>query len=339
LLVLTSPAAAQMYPLQAPGVMIGGGLKDQSPSAQAQYFSASKAAGATWVRVEYTWERTEPSPGVIDYTQTDRMNANAVANGLDTMALLFALPGWASSNGNWNGVPKDWNQWAAFVTRMVTRYKATVHHWEIWNEPDLGFWAGTPAQYAKLLAVAYDAIKAVDPTATVWFGGLSMNGATYPVSTAKTFLEACLNDPINPAGDKMDGVAWHIFATYMDRVAGWSDGIAASLAAKGLVKLQTVTEFGYPADPAWQKIPGYQSGEASQAEWLTDAFAQLASRGTVGGGSWAQLLDDQTSGTVFSSDGIYRVTGTTPNQVPGTPRTQTQAAMQAIGELARSRAP
>jgi polysaccharide biosynthesis protein PslG len=77
----------------------------------------------------------------------------------------------------------------------VQRYAPRgVHHWEIWNEPNMaGFWKPRPdpSAYAALLAAAYPAIKSADRDATVVSGGLSPApdaadaGAIAPV----TFLE------------------------------------------------------------------------------------------------------------------------------------------------------
>lgn len=80
------------------------------------------------------------------------------------------------------------NPWARFVHEAVSRYKPGgalaqqqgwaadqgVRHWEIWNEQDYsGFWIGTPADYARLLKVAYLAARHADPQARIIFGGLA----------------------------------------------------------------------------------------------------------------------------------------------------------------------
>ena len=72
------------------------------------------------------------------------------------------------------------NPWARYVGEAVKRYMpggeagTRIRHWEIWNEPDLcHFWSGTPQEYARLLKVAYIAIKSVDADAYVVFGGLA----------------------------------------------------------------------------------------------------------------------------------------------------------------------
>jgi hypothetical protein len=80
------------------------------------------------------------------------------------------------------------NPWAVFVANTVERYRpggalarrglwpagAGVRHWEIWNEPDYAtFWAGSVAEYYRLLQVAHQTINSRDPAATVLLGGLA----------------------------------------------------------------------------------------------------------------------------------------------------------------------
>ncbi len=82
----------------------------------------------------------------------------------------------------WSSVPAglylSWddsdNHWGDFVFQTVSRYNGTVSVWEIWNEPDgnWGMWDGSATDYAQLLKVGYQAVKAANPDATVLFGGL-----------------------------------------------------------------------------------------------------------------------------------------------------------------------
>ncbi|HYN90256.1 MAG TPA: glycosyl hydrolase, partial [Ardenticatenaceae bacterium] len=99
------------------------------------------------------------------------------------------------------GTGKDTNRgnpWARFVQLAVERYKpggaagVNVRYWEIWNEPDLcHFWSGSPADYARLLKVAYLVIKQIDPQATVLWAGIA-HGENSP-SWLADFVRA-LND-------------------------------------------------------------------------------------------------------------------------------------------------
>lgn len=66
------------------------------------------------------------------------------------------------------------NYWGRFVYTLAYRYRDSVKHWEIWNEPDHHwFWSGTSTDYAQLLKVAYRAVKAACPDCTVLFGGIA----------------------------------------------------------------------------------------------------------------------------------------------------------------------
>ena len=59
------------------------------------------------------------------------------------------------------------------VKRVVSRYKDRIHDWEVWNEEDYHDFLIPPEPYAQLLTETYEAIKAIDPDATVASGGLS----------------------------------------------------------------------------------------------------------------------------------------------------------------------
>src|SRR5688572_11640512 len=57
----------------------------------------------------------------------------------------------------WRYPPKDYNKWAElvyqWVKHSVDRYgKKEVEswYWELWNEPDIGYWGGTKQEYFKL---------------------------------------------------------------------------------------------------------------------------------------------------------------------------------------------
>jgi hypothetical protein len=78
-------------------------------------------------------------------------------------------------------VPMRVRAWAVFVRRTATVFGARgVHRWIIWNEPDIPFgvhgqeWAGSIAEYYRLLKVAYLGSKDVDREAYVHLVGLTL---------------------------------------------------------------------------------------------------------------------------------------------------------------------
>jgi xylan 1,4-beta-xylosidase len=127
--------------------------------------------------------------------------------------------GKASISTGWAFPPKDYEKWAElvhqWVKHSVERYgKADVEtwYWEVWNEPNIMYWRGTPEEYRKLYDYAVDAVKRALPSARV--GGPHVAGTRTPESTKflKDFLEHCLrgtNHATGKTGSPLDFIAFH----------------------------------------------------------------------------------------------------------------------------------
>ena len=119
----------------------------------------------------------------------------------------------------WAQPPKDYAKWAELVRQWVlhavARYgKAEVEtwSWELWNEPDIFYWRGTPDEYDKLYDYTADAIKRALPTAKV--GGPATTGPGAPQAAAylKQFLEHCahgVNAVTGKPGAPLDFISYH----------------------------------------------------------------------------------------------------------------------------------
>ena len=95
----------------------------------------------------------------------------------------------------WSYPPKDYVKWGELVRQWVLhsveRYgKAEVEswYWEVWNEPDISYWKGTPEEYNKLYDSAAYAVKKALPSARI--GGPGSTGPGRPKAAA--FLEQFL---------------------------------------------------------------------------------------------------------------------------------------------------
>ncbi len=138
-----------------------------------------KDAGIKWVRAgagcsALDWGAVEKERGVFDWTNADaEVNGWIRDEGVDLLVILGYTPKWASSgpNGENSAPPRSLKDWTDFVHAVVSRYKGKVKYWEVWNEPDIGFWTGTIEQYSDLLKSAYVAAKKADPECKVVFGG------------------------------------------------------------------------------------------------------------------------------------------------------------------------
>jgi xylan 1,4-beta-xylosidase len=74
----------------------------------------------------------------------------------------------------WAYPPRDYEKWAELVYQWalhcIEKYgKQEVEswYWEPWNEPNIGYWQGTPEEYHKLYDYTVDAVKRATPNARV----------------------------------------------------------------------------------------------------------------------------------------------------------------------------
>lgn len=119
----------------------------------------------------------------------------------------------------WTYPPKDFQKWAELVRQLVlhsiSRYgrnEVSTWYWELWNEPDIPYWAGTPAEYNKLYDYTVDAVKKALPEAKV--GGPATTGPASEKAAAylKQFLEHCAtgtNAVTGQTGTQLDFITYH----------------------------------------------------------------------------------------------------------------------------------
>ncbi|MGD0772181.1 MAG: beta-xylosidase [Candidatus Solibacter sp.] len=128
---------------------------------------------------------------------------------------------WPARDGGrgWSYPPKDYRKWAELVRQWVlhsvARYgKAEVEQWswELWNEPDISYWHGTPEEYDKLYDYTSDAVKRALPTARVGGPGSTGAGSAKAAAFLKQFLEHCArgaNAVTGKVGAPLDFISYH----------------------------------------------------------------------------------------------------------------------------------
>jgi len=119
----------------------------------------------------------------------------------------------------WTYPPKDYARWGQlvyeWVRHSVERYGKTEVEswwWEVWNEPDIGYWQGTPEEYRKLYDFAADGLKRALPTARI--GGPHVTGpnGARTQQLLRDFIEHCLhgtNYATGKTGSPLDYVGFH----------------------------------------------------------------------------------------------------------------------------------
>jgi xylan 1,4-beta-xylosidase len=119
----------------------------------------------------------------------------------------------------WSYPPKDYAKWGELVYQWVRhsvqkygRKEVESWYWEVWNEPDIGYWHGTPEEYMKLYDYAADGLKRALPTARI--GGPHVTGpnGARTQQILRNFLEHCLrgtNFATGKTGSPLDYIGFH----------------------------------------------------------------------------------------------------------------------------------
>ncbi|WP_343996394.1 hypothetical protein, partial [Williamsia deligens] len=146
-----------------------------------------RQTSASWIRLGIDRSQIETSPGVYNWSTSDRVINAARARGLRVLGLIAYTPLLQGGGLLKTAPPANPNDFAVFAQRAVQRYGSQVNNWEIWNEPNLPIFFGNipnkSAAYARLIRATYPAIKAVQPNSTVIAAGLSpMQGSDSPVA-------------------------------------------------------------------------------------------------------------------------------------------------------------
>lgn len=254
--------------------------------------------GASWIREDFVWGLIEPKEGRYEWTATDRIVGALRDRKLNVLGIISYSANWATpareddtAASAISFYPPDPNKYYSFVRDLVTRYKGSISHWEIWNEPDNAlFWKPKPngKEYAALLKTAYKAVKDADPSAKVLTGGVSGNAVPY--------LEEMM---AAGAGDSFDILALHPYAVPLDPAQARIESrpevhkmvdvelnkYRAFLQRHGKNRPIWVTELGWPARD-------WGLNAEDQADYLAQAYAQMLASGLAERIFWYSWKDE-----------------------------------------------
>jgi hypothetical protein len=122
------------------------------------------------------WRDIETSNGTFNWTRLDLYVDEAVDAGQEMIYTMGITPSWANG-GDDSQPPTDIEDWRDYVQEIGNRYAGVIKYWEVWNEVDTGnFWTGTHAEMLELAEVAYDELKAIDPTNQILTPNVTSNG-------------------------------------------------------------------------------------------------------------------------------------------------------------------
>jgi xylan 1,4-beta-xylosidase len=119
----------------------------------------------------------------------------------------------------WAYPPKDYGKWSELVFQFVRHLRERYGDdelrdwlWEVWNEPDIGYWQGTPEEFFKLYDYSVDAVLRAWPDAKI--GGPDSTGPASPHAAEflRMFLEHCARQPnyvSGKPGSRLDFISFH----------------------------------------------------------------------------------------------------------------------------------
>ena len=118
----------------------------------------------------------------------------------------------------WSYPPADYDKWRELIYQVGKHVAATYGrdvddwYWEVWNEPDIGYWHGTPEEFMKLYDYAADGLRRALPQARI--GGPEVTGpnGARTQGILRNFIEHCLrgtNYATGKTGSPLDLVTFH----------------------------------------------------------------------------------------------------------------------------------
>jgi xylan 1,4-beta-xylosidase len=119
----------------------------------------------------------------------------------------------------WAYPPKDYKKWSELVYEWVKhsiqrygREEVKSWWWEVWNEPNIGYWKGTQEEFFMLYDYAADGVRRALPEARI--GGPSTTGPSWDkaASYLKNFLQHCAsgkNYATGKVGSPLDFISFH----------------------------------------------------------------------------------------------------------------------------------
>ncbi|MFZ6029327.1 MAG: hypothetical protein ACOYYS_16565 [Chloroflexota bacterium] len=211
--------------------------------------------GGQWVRINHkiSWRLLQPvEDGPIRWETLQALEADLRSMrtlGVSPVIVVDDHPAWAvqpavGASGeivypSCGAIRSDkLAAFASFVQQLAQRYSAlpyAVHHWEIGNEPDIdpslvatdsqyGCWGDKTdvfyggRHYGEMLKTLTPAVKAADPAAKIWVGGLLLDNPDTAVQASEGRPEAFLQGILEAgAGPYFDILAYHAYPAYPNR--------------------------------------------------------------------------------------------------------------------------
>jgi hypothetical protein len=292
-----------------------------------------RGLGLGWVRVMYHWTWLEQSQGTLVWFEFDQWMRRAKAANLKVLIVAQGSPAWANgghgpydrqSGLNTPPLPQYYGSFTNYVAQLVRHGADAI---EVWNEPNASFWLPSPdpKTWAALVALSYDAVKAVNPATPVITGGVCpLPDGALNANSPENFLKAAL-EGVPEFARKFDGVGHHPYVFANDPAA--KDPLTAPYQWNPILQTVTMrkilarhgagdkpfwfTEYGVPTGGPFGAVTAEESGVIYRHYY--EAFDRLAAQGIKLGPTFFWTLHDiaqyQKVNAIEGWEGVYDLSG------------------------------
>jgi putative Ig domain-containing protein/cellulase (glycosyl hydrolase family 5) len=206
-LTVTSPSGPR---LPGVGIAAGADLQTWTSTNLNRQLDDYGRIHARWIRHDFAWDAIQPLQATFNWGGFDQLVSAARVRNINVIATITYTPAWANGgHSDHRYQPSSASQFAQFAGQVAARYAPQgVHTYEIWNEPNIGFWqpVPNPSYYAQVLCASYQAIHSADPQAVVVTGGTSPAADSSTTVSPQTWLSKLY---ANGAKSCFDAVGHH----------------------------------------------------------------------------------------------------------------------------------
>jgi xylan 1,4-beta-xylosidase len=310
-------------------------------------FTTGTGAGSLkWGSTNVYTEQPDGTP-VYDFTITDRIFDALTQAHVRPLVEIGFMPEALSTHPQpyrhsfpkgdiftgWTYPPKDEAKWsklvAAYATHLHARYGSQIDTWlwEVWNEPDIPYWHGTPVEYDRLYDLTAAAIRQVLPGAKI--GGPEATGVSdHSEPFLRQFLEHCahgVNAATGGTGAPLDFISYHPKGSpkFVDGHVVMSVGTQLRAVERGMKVIASYPEWTHTPIILGESDPegcaacqgsqnGYRNGplygvSVAEATMRTYELARKYGLTVEGAVTWAFEFEDQPAFAGFrelATDGI-----------------------------------
>jgi len=285
-----------------------------------------------WGSTNIYTERPDRTP-VYDFTITDRIFDALIENHIRPLIEIGFMPEALSTHPEpyrhtfpkgdiftgWTYPPKDEAKWsklvAAYAAHLRDRYgnQTSTWLWEVWNEPDIGYWHGTPAEYDRLYDLTAAAIRQQLPAAKI--GGPEATGVSdHSEPFLRQFLDHCahgVNAANGGTGAPLDFISYHPKGSpkFVDGHIVMNIGAQLRAVERGMQVISSYPEFRHTPIILGESDPegcaacqgsqnGYRNGplygvSVAEATMRTYELARKYGVTVEGAVTWAFEFEDQ----------------------------------------------